>query len=61
MERNSQVLPEDMQGLSVEEFFNCLMETISLRLQKEGLEYDNDGNLVECHTPYSLGIDTSEN
>ena len=41
--------------MEVEEFFNAQMETIAVALFRDGLEYDNEGNLVKFDTPYAMG------
>jgi len=46
-----------VEAMSVEEFFNSEMETIAVRLREEGMEFDQDGNLVKVDTPYAMGAD----
>jgi len=46
-----------VEAMDVEEFFNSEMETIAVRLREEGMEFDQDGNLVKVDTPYAMGAD----
>jgi len=43
-------------GMTVEEYFNAQMATIEVRLQREGLEYNANGELVYFDTPYAMGV-----
>jgi len=43
-------------GMTVEEYFNAQMATIEVRLQREGLEYNADGELVHFDSPYAMGV-----
>ena len=47
--------------LSVEEYFNKEVETIVIALQREGLEYNQDGELVNVVSPYAMGIEQEGN
>ena len=41
--------------IEIEEYFNAQFETIAVALHREGLEYNDDGNLVKFDTPYAMG------
>jgi len=37
--------------------FNAIMETYALSLWWDGVETNNDGELVQVHTGYAMGAD----
>ena len=50
----------DDGSMSVEEYFNAQCTTIAVALQRAGLEYSGNGELVRFDTPYAMGVKDGE-